>query len=50
MIEPTVLLTKQCAKCRQQLSVTKFSYDKRTKDGYKYRCNVCINENKGEKQ
>ena len=40
-------LTKQCAKCRQQLPYTKFGYDGRTRDRLKYRCESCMNETEG---
>lgn len=32
---------KVCSKCKQTKSLSEFSYDRRTKDGYQHKCKMC---------
>lgn len=39
---------KTCAKCKKYKPITEFYRAKRSSDGYKWRCKVCLNEEKNE--
>ena len=34
--------TKRCSSCRQTFSLSQFHRDKRTKDGHRYNCKLCV--------